>query len=220
MRLLCVDDNQQLQNNNKYILEYHKFDVDTAYSLAEARNLLAIAQYDAIILDVMLPDGSGFDFLRELRENGDTIPIIMLTAIGDDEHTVEGLIYGADDYISKPFSYEVLTARLNALFRRKNRDLKEVRYGSIRLDIVAAKCYANGEYISLTAKEFAILMLLIINRDTPTPPEYIFDHVWGGTVTDDRSTLWVHISRLKNKLTGIAEIVKNKAGYILKLPEE
>jgi DNA-binding response OmpR family regulator len=220
MRLLCIDDNEQLQKNNKYILEYHKFDVDTAFTLAEAKNLLAVAIFDAIILDIMLPDGSGLDFLRELRENGNNTPVIMLTAIGDDDHMVEGFTYGADDYISKPFSYEVLTARINALFRRKNLDMAEVRFGPLRLDVVAAKCYVGSDYLNLTAKEFAILMLLIINRSSPTPPEYIFDHVWGGTLTDDRSTLWVHISRLKNKLFGIGEIIKTKNGYLLKLNEE
>ena len=197
--ILLVEDNVEIQLANKDMLELLGYTVTLAMSLAEARNALKNETPDAIVLDIMLPDGSGLDFLAELRAHLQ-VPVLMLTAMGTPDDTVTGFSAGADDYIAKPYDYKVLAARIEALLRRAERMPETLQKGLLKLDIMASKAFLQGNDLLLTQKEFAMLLVFAQNEDKLVSDEYLYEKIWSGTFNDDPVALRNTVSRLRKKL--------------------
>jgi len=197
--ILLVEDNEEIQAANKDMLELLGYEVTLAMNLAEARNKLKYKSPDVIVLDIMLPDGNGLDFLTELRAQSQ-IPVLMLTAMGTSEDTVAGFSTGADDYIAKPYDYKVLAARIEALLRRAGRMYETLQKGSLKLDVIASKAFLQDNDLLLTQKEFAMLLVFTQNEGKLISDEYLYEKIWSGTFNDDPVALRNTVSRLRKKL--------------------
>jgi len=179
MRILLVEDDVAIARSLKEGLEDEAYAVDVAHDGDEGYRTVTADEYDVIILDVMLPEMNGYEVCRALRKDGNQTPILMLTARDAERDIVEGLDVGADDYLAKPFSFEVLLARLRALLRRPNEKLEEVlRVGDLTLDPSLKKVMRANQEISLTAKEYAVLEYLMRNAGKVLSKEQIISHVW------------------------------------------
>ena len=194
--------------------EHHGYIVNTAQDGEAGLQLAEKDQPDLIVLDVMLPGMDGFDVCRHLRKRGITIPILMLTARGEEVDKVVGLEIGADDYITKPFSTRELLARVKAHLRRttdKSQTLEKYEFGDVKVDFTRFKAYKNGKPIDLTSTEFSLLQLLIKRRNEVVTREQILNEVWGYETYPDSRTVDNHILNLRQKL----EIIPHKPEYIL-----
>lgn len=204
-RILVVDDEKLIVKGIKFSLEQDGMVVDCAYDGGEALTLLKENQYDMMLLDVMLPVHDGFEVLRQLREFS-SLPVIMLTAKGDDMDKILGLEYGADDYITKPFNILEVKARIKAILRRSQKKHEEVTKSSIivkgdlRIDIEGRSVKVGDKEINLTAKEFDLLELLINNPNKVYSREKLLSIVWGYEYPGDVRTVDVHIRRLREKV--------------------
>jgi two-component system response regulator RegX3 len=200
-RILVVEDEQSIAEPLLEHLKREGFDAAHAASLEEARTAYAAEQPDAILLDVMLPDGDGRDLAREIRTDSD-VPIIMLTARGEEIDRVLGLELGADDYVVKPFSARELVARIRAILRRGSGTSRmgPITVGAITLDPGARICTKDGETVELAAKEFDLLHYLMANAGTVLRREDIMDEVWDPHWFGPTKTLDVHISWLRKKI--------------------
>jgi DNA-binding response OmpR family regulator len=172
--------------------------VRLAKNLAEARERLTEAVPDIIVLDIILPDGSGLDFLEELRQNAD-IPVLLLTALAEPGDAVKGLRTGGDDYLAKPYDNAELLARIETLLRRASRLPKILAKGRLTLNVISGLASVNGRDLLLLRKEFAVLLLLAQNEGETVSVEYLHKEVWGLPMDDNR-TLKKHISALRKKL--------------------
>lgn len=204
-KVLVVDDEKLIVKGIRFSLEQDGMDVDCAYDGQEALDLASANQYDVILLDVMLPEYSGFEVCQQIREYSD-VPIIMLTAKGDDMDKILGLEYGADDYITKPFNILEVKARIKAIMRRtgshasKGEDAKEYTYEELRIDLESRRCYIHNKEINLTAKEFDLLELLMTHSNKVYGREELLNTVWGYDYPGDVRTVDVHIRRLREKI--------------------
>ncbi len=216
--LLLVEDNREIMNINATALKMRGYEVLGAKNLKAGRELLAENDVDLIVLDILLPDGSGLDLCRELKQTRNT-PILLLSALSTNDNIIEGLRTGGDDYLPKPYDVDVLLARIEALLRRAGSVPETLTLGPLTLDIVSGIAYLDRENLLLTQKEFAVLFLLVKNVERVVDKEDIFSAVWGQTTNDDRTALWTVISRLKKKLqpaqTGITISLRRPKGYIL-----
>ena len=197
--ILLVEDNEEIQAANKDMLELLGYEVTLAMNLAEARNELKHKSPDVIVLDIMLPDGNGLDFLTELRAQSQ-IPVLMLTAMGTPDDTVTGFSTGADDYIAKPYDYKVLAARIEALLRRAERMPETLQKGSLKLDIMTSKAFLRGVNLQLTQKDFTLMLVFTQNEGKVISNEYLYEKVWSGTFNADPVALRKAVSRLRKKL--------------------
>ena len=188
---------------------------DAAYTLEEARRLWRKKKPDMVLLDVMLPKMTGFEVCQQIREFSN-VPIVMLTAKGEDMDKILGLEYGADDYITKPFNILEVKARIKAIMRRTNRksnrqeESKVVERGDMRLDCEGRRVYIKEKEINLTAKEFELLELLIKNPGKVYGRENLLKMVWGSDYPGDVRTVDVHIRRLREKI----EEVPGEPAYV------
>ena len=204
-RALVVDDEKLIVKGIRFSLEQDDMVVDCAYDGEEALQYARENQYDIILLDVMLPKLTGFEVCQQIREFSN-VPIIMLTAKGDDMDKILGLEYGADDYITKPFNILEVKARIKAIMRRveprKNAEntAKIVESGDMRLDCDGKRAYIKGKEIGLTAKEFEVLELLMLNPNKVYSRENLLKLVWGVDYPGDVRTVDVHIRRLREKI--------------------
>ncbi|MBQ7955720.1 MAG: response regulator transcription factor [Lachnospiraceae bacterium] len=203
-RVLVVDDEKIIVKGIRFSLEQDDMIVDVAYDGEEALGYVHSNSYDIILLDIMLPKIDGFEVCRQIREFSD-VPIIMLTAKGEDMDKILGLEYGADDYITKPFNILEVKARIKAILRRtdhkgKKEERKFIENGDMRLDCEGRRVYIEGKEISLTAKEFEVLELLIQNPNKVYSRENLLHLVWGGDYPGDVRTVDVHIRRLREKI--------------------
>ena len=201
MRILLVEDHQETRNLlERALREAGHVPVGTG-DLATARRMLSEGDYDALILDWMLPDGSGTDLCRELRTRRRTIPILILTARGGVGDRVAGLDAGADDYLRKPFAVAELTARVRALLRRGPRLVEPVvSLGSVEVRLAERRVLVGGREVPLTAREFSILELLLRHRGRPVSRTAILHSIWGEETGSVGSSLEVLIARLRRKL--------------------
>lgn len=197
--ILLVEDNEKILRGNEHMLRLEGYDVMTALSLSEAKKCLAEKRPDVIVLDIMLPDGSGLDFLSELRQRSN-IPVLLLTGLGTNKDITKGLRAGGDDYITKPYDFDVFLARLEALIRRASQTVKVVSKGSLTLDIISNRAYLRDEDLILSQKEFAVLLLLSENIGKGINVEHIYESVWKQPYTTDNTSLKNVISRLRKKL--------------------
>ncbi len=201
-----VDDEKNIVKGITFSLRQDGMEVDNAYDGEEALTMLKENEYDIVLLDVMLPKLTGFDVCQQLREFSD-VPVIMITARGDDMDKILGLEYGADDYITKPFNILEVKARIKAIMRRavKTRSsapekARTIEHGELKLDIDARRAYISGREINLTAKEFDVLELLASNPNKVYSREGLLTLIWGKDYPGDERTVDVHIRRLREKI--------------------
>ena len=205
-RVLVVDDEKLIVKGIRFSLEQDGMKVDCAYDGEEALKLAEENAYDMILLDVMLPKMTGFEVCQQIR-GFSNVPIVMLTAKGDDMDKILGLDYGADDYITKPFNILEVKARIKAIMRRTNRQGKEreetarvVERGDMRLDCEGRRVYIRDREINLTVKEYEVLELLMKNAGKVYGREALLKMVWGNDYPGDVRTVDVHIRRLREKI--------------------
>mgnify|MGYP000857628277 CR=1 FL=1 len=203
-KVLVVDDEKLIVKGIRFSLEQDNMEVDCAYDGEEALQMAHNKEYDIILLDVMLPKLTGFEVCQQIREFSN-VPVIMLTAKGDDMDKILGLEYGADDYITKPFNIREVTARIKAILRRVNpapkgeRD-KLIISGDITLDYNFRRVVINDKVIELTSKEFDLLELFMRNPGKVYTRENLLDIAWGFDYPGDVRTVDVHIRRLREKI--------------------
>lgn len=206
-KALVVDDEKLIVKGIRFSLEQDDMQVDCAYDGEEALEYARNNHYDIILLDVMLPKLSGFEVCQQIREFSD-VPIIMLTARGEDMDKILGLEYGADDYITKPFNILEVKARIKAIMRRiepkritgEEAQARVVESGDMRLDCEGRRAYISGREIGLTAKEFEVLELLMLNPNRVYSRDNLLHLVWGADYPGDVRTVDVHIRRLREKI--------------------
>lgn len=202
-RILLLEDDLSLINGLSFAFKKQGFEADVARTIKDGDNLWGDGKYDLLVLDVSLPDGSGFDFCRNVRQVS-KVPIIFLTASDEETSIIMGLDIGGDDYITKPFKLGVLVSRINALLRRaKDFDSAntELQSNGIKVLLVQGQAYKNGELLDLTAGEYKLLCLFMQNPNAVLSKEQILDKLWdceGNYI--DNSTLTVYIRRLRTKI--------------------
>ena len=201
MRILLVEDDPQLASVLESGLEEHGFHVARESSVEAGRSRAVLGAFDVIILDVMLPGGNGFDLCRALRERGVGTPVLMLTARDTVDDRVQGLESGADDYLTKPFAFRELVARLRALARRPPTPIPErASIADLEIDLGAHRVRRGGRDIELTAKEFALLEFLVRHRDQVVDRAAITAHVWDENHDPFTNVLEVLVRRLRRKI--------------------
>nr|BFD60137.1 response regulator transcription factor [Bdellovibrio sp. CKG001]BFD63549.1 response regulator transcription factor [Bdellovibrio sp. HM001]BFD66296.1 response regulator transcription factor [Bdellovibrio sp. HAGR004] len=204
MRILVVEDQVKMANFLKQGLNEVGYAVDLAESGSAAESYLAQGDYDLVILDVMLPDQSGIDTARHIRRDGFEGPILMLTALSTTKDKVHGLDAGADDYLTKPYSFDELHARVRALLRRKtpsNGGASNVlKYADLELDLIQRKARRASQDISLTSKEFALLEYFMRNPERPLGRVSIAEHVWDIHFDSESNVIDVYINLLRKKI--------------------
>ncbi len=204
-KVLVVDDEKLIVKGIKFSLEQDEMTVTAAYDGEEALELAKNNDFDIILLDVMLPGLSGFDVCQAIREFSD-VPIIMLTAKGDDMDKILGLEYGADDYITKPFNILEVKARIKAIIRRNHKktpvkeEPKQLVEGDMTIDLDSRRVSIAGKEINLTAKEFNILTLLLFHPNKVYSRDDLLKEIWGSDALGDGRTVDVHVRRLREKI--------------------
>lgn len=204
-KVLVVDDEKLIVKGIRFSLEQDGMEVDCAYDGEEALEMLQNHEYDIILLDVMLPKLTGFEVCQQLREFS-SVPVVMLTAKGDDMDKILGLDYGADDYITKPFNILEVKARIKAIMRRTRKKAPEkesrrvVDKGEFHLDCESRRLNIAGREINLTAKEFDLLELMALNPNKVYSRDHLLNAVWGYDYPGDVRTVDVHIRRLREKI--------------------
>lgn len=203
-KILVVDDEKLIVKGIRFSLEQDGYEVSCAYDGEEALEQAQQTNYDLILLDVMLPKYTGFEVCQMIREFSN-VPIVMLTAKGEDMDKILGLDYGADDYITKPFNILEVKARIKAIMRRTEhketeKNQKLVVVGDLKLDCESRRVYVENKEINLTAKEFDVLELLVFNPNKVYSRESLLKLVWGAEYPGDVRTVDVHIRRLREKI--------------------
>jgi DNA-binding response OmpR family regulator len=200
-----VDDEKLIVKGIRFSLEQDGMEVDCAYDGEEALALAKANSYDMILLDIMLPKMDGFEVCQAIREFSN-MPIVMLTAKGDDMDKILGLEYGADDYITKPFNILEVKARIKAIMRRTTSQPKKevhtsvIEKGDLRLDTDSRRLFIQGKEVNLTAKEFDLMELLVKNENKVYSRETLLTTVWGADFPGDERTVDVHVRRLREKV--------------------
>ena len=208
-RVLVVDDEKLIVKGIRFSLEHEEFEVECAYDGEEALEKVKEKPFDIILLDVMLPKLTGFEVCQQIREFSD-VPIIMLTAKGDDMDKILGLEYGADDYITKPFNILEVKARIKAIIRRSGRSGQkkdenkneqiQTENEAVRLDKDGSRAFIEGREVSLTAKEFELLEFLMNHPNKIYSRDKLLHEVWGADYPGDVRTVDVHIRRMREKI--------------------
>ena len=200
MRILVVEDEQDLNRILAKTLTAEGYSVDACFDGVEALDYLEGAEYDAIVLDVMMPRMDGFSLLAQMRESGNETPVIFLTAKDSVPDRVRGLDAGADDYLVKPFDIVELIARVESVLRRTGKTGDRYTVGDVCIDARAMRVTRGGEPVLLTPKEFDLLLLFVQNRNIALFRETIYERVWGTEFTGDSRTVDLHVQRLRRKL--------------------
>lgn len=204
-RVLVVDDEKLIVKGIKFSLEQDDMKVDAAYDGETALEMIKANNYDMILLDIMLPGLTGLEICQQVREFSN-VPIIMLTAKGDDMDKILGLDYGADDYITKPFNILEVKARIKAIMRRNTKrepeqeEKKVLEAKDLKMDCESRRVYIAGREVNLTAKEFDILLLLLTNPNKVYSREALLKEIWGQNYIGDARTVDVHVRRLREKI--------------------
>ena len=202
-KILFLEDDISLADGLTFALKKQGYEVDKKRTVAEAKTAWTGGVYDLLILDVSLPDGSGFDFCRSVRQSSD-VPIIFLTASDEETNVIMGLDIGGDDYVTKPFKLGILLSRVSALLRRTKTDSSEntvLQSNGIRVELLRGQVFCNGDLIDLTSVEFKLLCCFMQNPNIVLSKETLYERLWdrGGYFVDD-NTLSVYIRRLRMKI--------------------
>ncbi len=216
--ILIVEDEPDIRKNLKYNISREGFDVITAGSLSESEEIVNSNSISLILLDLMLPDGSGLDLCKKFKSNSKTesIPIIILTAKDDEVDRVVGFELGADDYVTKPFSVRELILRIKAVLKRgqTKKEVLEVerQFGDLSMDIESHEVYVNNDEINLTALEFRLLRHLVDRRGRVQSRDQLLSDVWGYSAEITTRTVDTHIKRLREKLGPMGKYVQTIRG--------
>jgi DNA-binding response OmpR family regulator len=201
MRILVVEDEHRIAHSLQKGLEQERFAVDVAYTGNEGYDLASTEDYDLIILDIMLPEMDGLTICKELRKNKIHVPILLLTAKGQTSEKVTGLDSGADDYLTKPFSFDELLARIRALLRRKGTTVESVlSLDDLTMDTVSFEVKRGDTQISLTSKEFSLLEFLLNKKNQIVTKDQIIQHVWNFDADILPNTVEVYIKKIRDKI--------------------
>ena len=220
MRILVVEDEHKIATSLKKGLEQESYAVDLAFTGPDGYDLASSETYDLIILDLMLPEMNGIEICKKLREENNHTPVLMLTAKGQTSDKVEGLNSGADDYLTKPFAFEELLARIKALFRRpKNSTGSTYKVSDLTLNTLTYQVERAGKKIGLSAKEFSLLEYLMRNYNQVVSKDQIIEHVWDYNADVLPNTVEVFIGYLRNKL-GKPDLIKTVRGFGYKIGED
>ncbi len=205
-KVLVVDDEKSIVKGLKFSLEQDDMEVDTAFDGEEAVEKARANSYDIILLDIMLPKFSGLEVCQMIREFSN-VPIIMLTAKGEDMDKIMGLEYGADDYVTKPFNILEVKARIKAILRRNNKgddinvpSANVIEKNGLKIETDSRRVFIKGHEVSLTAKEFELVLLLVSNPNKVYSREELLKEIWGATYPGDARTVDVHVRRLREKI--------------------
>ncbi|MFE4953113.1 response regulator transcription factor [Streptomyces sp. NPDC056653] len=217
MRLLIVEDEKRLATSLAGGLTAEGFAVDVVHDGLEGLHRAAEGAYDLVVLDIMLPGMNGYRVCAALRAAGHEVPILMLTAKDGEYDEAEGLDTGADDYLTKPFSYVVLVARIRALLRRRGGGSASpvLTAGALRMDTAARRVHLGEDEVALTAKEFAVLEQLALRAGQVVSKADILEHVWDFAYDGDPNIVEVYVSALRRKLSAAAIRTVRGAGYRL-----
>lgn len=226
--ILLVEDDKNIQRTNRRILEREGFTVLCAGTLKETQAALQKHKPDALVLDIMLPDGSGLAFCEKIRPYT-PVPVLFLTALDEKSEIVEGLVAGGNDYITKPYDVDEFVARVKAQLRlaRMNRqaaqEVRTLMRGPLSLDLVALRAFLDGRDMLLSAREFSVLLFLLKNEGQTLSAEEIYQGAWDQPMAGDANALWKCTSRLKNKLAACEEKVSlttiRYKGYLLEITD-
>ena len=202
MKVLVIEDDVEVGDYIFGELNRIGHTVGVALNLAAARDQLATSTYDVVVLDRMLPDGEGLSFIEELRTSGKDTPVLVLSALGEVNHRVEGLHAGGDDYLVKPFDISELVARIEVLFRRTQQSGSptEFRLGALKIDLITHQVTREGSEIRLQPREFKLLEYLARHAGQVVTRAMLLEAVWGLNFDPQTNVVDVHISRLRNKL--------------------
>jgi two-component system copper resistance phosphate regulon response regulator CusR len=220
MRFLVIEDDEKTAKLISNVLSEQAYQVDIALTGMDGETKARGGQYDAIVLDLLLPDYNGVQLCRNLRRRRIKTPILMLTGLDATELKVEGLDAGADDYLSKPFEIDELIARVRALLRRaRGGESSRLTYANVEMDLVNRRVTRGGKSLNLTTREFALLELLLRHAECVLSKEKIGQRVWAMETWDDSNVIEVYVSRLRSKLDqGFASDLIHTvvgAGYVL-----
>ncbi|MCI0502650.1 MAG: response regulator transcription factor [Fusobacteria bacterium] len=200
-RILVVEDDKDIQELVEEILKAEGYVVFTAANGLEGYELFKTNQVDLIILDVMMPKMDGYQMAKLVRQRDEKVPIIMLTALEGEYDEIKGFEIGVDDYITKPFSFNILIKRVKAIIRRNEKEeAKSLEFKEISLDVASFKAQVNDKEIELTYKEFEIIHLLMKNKNKVISRQSILDEIWGKEYKGDTRVLDSHIKNLRKKL--------------------
>ncbi|EJT5940122.1 TPA: response regulator transcription factor [Clostridium perfringens] len=203
-KVLIVDDEEHIRELIKFNLKKEGYDIEVAINGVEALNIIREIKFDLILLDLMLPEIDGLEVCKEIRRNEETsdIPVMMITAKGEEFDKVLGLELGADDYITKPFSIRELMARVKALLRRSNVKKEEniIKFGDVVVNFKTREVIKGTQNVELTLKEFELLKLLIKNKGNILTRELLLDKIWGYEYIGETRTVDVHIRHLRKKI--------------------
>jgi heavy metal response regulator len=221
MRILIIEDEKKVARFLKIGLQGEKHIVDIAYDGISGEQMAFSGKYDVIILDLMLPKRDGMEILKNIRNAGKTIPILVLTAKGSLEDKVEGLDSGADDYLVKPFAFQELLARLRSLGRRSSREKPTLlRFEDLELDTISRKARRGNREIELTNREFALLEYFMRNVNRILTRTIISEHIWEYNFDTGTNIVEVYVNKLRNKIDTESEKklihTVRGAGYIMK----
>ena len=218
LKILIIEDEPDIRKNLEYNLSREGYSVLTAASIAEAEQLIYSNNLSLILLDLMLPDGSGLELCKKMKSDPDVqnLPIIILTAKDDEVDKVVGFELGADDYVTKPFSVRELILRIKAVLKRgeNKKDIVEIdrKFGDLKIDIDSHEVYVDGELVNLTALEFKLLIQLVDRRGRVQSREQLLADVWGYSAEVTTRTVDTHIKRLREKLGSMGKYVQTIRG--------
>ena len=220
MRILLAEDEVELSNALCAILKHNNYSVDAVYNGADALDYLSADNYDAAILDVMMPKMDGLTVLRKARAQGIGIPVLVLTAKAEIDDRVSGLDAGADDYLTKPFAAKELLARLRAITRRQTENqTTELRFADLVLDLAGFDLKGPSGSLKLANKEFQMLEMLMRTPGRVIATETFMDHIWGYDSESELNVVWVSLSNLRKKLSSVGSSariqVQRGQGYFL-----
>lgn len=212
--VLLVEDDRNILRTNRRILEREGFAVLCAESVEEARALLKEYSPDALVLDILLPDGSGISFCEEIR-SFTPAPVLFLTALNEKEEVIQGLVAGGNDYITKPYDIDEFLARVNSQINlaRMNRQItyegNVLVRGMLTLNLISGRAYLNGKDMLLTQKEYTLLLILIRHEEEIIPADSLYQMVWNQPMSKDSRTLKKHLSNVRKKLE------EGNSGYMI-----
>ena len=222
MRLLYAEDEKSLARAVSAILIKNNYSVDVVYDGESALEFLATENYDGVILDVMMPKLSGVQVLRQMRQRGDSTPVLLLTAKSEIDDRVSGLDSGANDYLTKPFDMKELLARIRAMTRVLSvQPDKTIKFGNVTLDCAAYDFDGPGGSLKLAGKEFQMMEMLMRNPRKLISTEMFMDRIWGYDSEAELNIVWVYISTLRKKLKTVGADIEIRtqrgAGYYLEV---
>lgn len=226
MRILLAEDEEELSNALQAILKHNNYSVDAVYNGTDALDYIMMGNYDAVILDIMMPGMDGISVLKEVRANKKQVPVIMLTAKSEIEDRVTGLDAGANDYLTKPFSSKELLARIRAMTRNHSEQTTDnvLHFENISLNRSTFVLEGEGESIRLAGKEYQMLEMLMMHPGQVISADQFMEKIWGFESDAEQSVVWVNLSNLRKKLTSMHAHVQIKAvrglGYALEVAND